>query len=155
MKLNLIKYATIAFSLAVFIISLNADAVTIDFNEIKTVPSLDYFLMGSTAFLGGGFFEQLIWLANPLCLIAMFLLLGNSKITLVFSSVAFVLAVSFSTWNKILGAESGAMAQIVSLERGYYLWILSIFILNVGAYIYFKAGGSEFKPKYKLPKAGF
>jgi hypothetical protein len=138
MKLKAIKILTIIISLAVFFISLTKNAVTINYIEIKTVPSLDYFLMGSTAFLGGGMSEQIIWLANPLSLISIYLLAINKKSAIKLSLSALFLSVSFSSWKEILGAESGATAKIISLEMGYFLWVLSILILTIGTFIYFK-----------------
>lgn len=48
-----------------------------------------------------------------------------------------VLALMFSTWNEILGAESGSMGKIISLEVGYYLWLTSIGVLTIGTNYYF------------------
>ena len=138
MKLKAIKILTIIISLTVFFISLTKNAVVINYIEIKTVPSLDYFLMGSIAFLGGGMLEQIIWFANPLSLVSIYLLAVNKKSAIKFSLSALFLAVSFSTWKEILGAESGVTAKITSLEMGYFLWVLSILILTIGIFIYFK-----------------
>lgn len=150
MKLNIIKYFTVVLSLTVFVISLTKNAVTIDYQKITTVPSFDYFFMGSTALLGGGLLEEIIWLANPLCMVSIFLLVYNNKTAKVLSFIALALAVSFSTWKEILGAESGAMARIVALESGYYLWILSIVILTSGTYIYFKIAGPDLVKQNKF-----
>ncbi|HNP32992.1 MAG TPA: hypothetical protein PKN96_06840 [Flavobacterium sp.] len=156
MKLNIIKYFTIASSLTVLVISLTKNAVTIDYQGVKHVPSLNYFLMGGTAFLGGGLFEEIIWLANPLCLVAIFLLIYNNKSAKLFSIIALVLAASFSTWKELLGAESGAMAEIIAFESGYFLWVLSIVILTTGTFLYFKIGGAELanqnKFQFKKPR---
>lgn len=138
MKLKAIKILIIIISLTVFFISLTKNAVTINCIEIETVPSLDYFLMGSTAFLGGGMLEQIIWFANPLSLISIYLLAINKKSAIKLSLSALFLAVSFSSWKEILGAESGSTAKIISLEMGYFLWVLSILILTIGIFIYFK-----------------
>ncbi|MDN3676622.1 hypothetical protein QWY90_04780 [Flavobacterium paronense] len=143
MNFKAIKILTIILSLLIFFISLNKNAVTIDYQGIKTVPSLDYFFMGSIAFLGGGLLEEIIWLANPLSLISIFLLLMNKRSSYKLSLSALILAVSFSSWNELLGAESGASAKIISLELGYYLWVLSILILTIGTYIYFKLQKDE------------
>lgn len=154
MNLKLIKVFTIIVSLSVFAFSLTKDAITIDYQGIKTVASYEYFLMGSTALLGGAILEQIIWLANPLCLFAIFLLIKNNKLAQYFSLTALLLAASFSTWNQLLGAESGTMAQIKSLESGYYLWVLSIAILTAGNFLYFKIGGPEIDKKntYRIKK---
>jgi hypothetical protein len=137
MKSKTIKILIIVISLAAFVISLTKNAVTINYIEIKAVPSLDYFLMGSIAFLGGGMLEQIIWLANPLSLISIYFLAKEKKGAKNLSLLALFLAVSFSSWKEILGAESGTLAEIISLETGYFLWVLSILILTIGIFIYF------------------
>jgi hypothetical protein len=94
--------------------------------------------MGSTAFMGGGLFEQIIWLANALSLFAMVYLFKNNRRAILLRLTASFLAISFSFWREMLGAESGSMAKIVSLELGYYLWLSSILILTIGILIYYK-----------------
>jgi uncharacterized membrane protein len=133
-----IKTFTIILSLTTFIISLTQNAVTIDYLGIKSVPALDYFLMGSTAFLGGGLLEEIIWFANPLSLLAIALLAKNERSAISTSVIALILSLAFSTWKEILGAESGTMAKIISLDLGYYLWLLSIALLTIGTLMYFK-----------------
>lgn len=133
-----IKFITIGLSLLIFGISLSQNAIVIDYIEIKEVSSLEYFFMGSTAFIGGGLLEQIIWLANPLCFFAIKFLIKDDKRAALLSLIASALAISFYFWNEVLGAESGAMAKIVSFELGYYLWVLSILILTIGILINYK-----------------
>lgn len=97
-----------------------------------------YFLMGSVVIIGGGTLEWLIWLANPISLLAIILLIKDKKSSIKFSLLAFLIALSFTTWQKILKSESGAVGQIISLESGYYLWLSSIFLLLIGSIYYFK-----------------
>lgn len=79
MKLKIINTLTIIIILAFFFISLDKNALTVDYQGIKTISSLDYFFMGSTAFLGGGILEELLWLANALSLISIFLSMMDVK----------------------------------------------------------------------------
>ncbi|WP_158825786.1 hypothetical protein [Mucilaginibacter lacusdianchii] len=137
MNKNIVRRLTIITSLGVFLISLLFNAVIIDYQGVRYVSSIDYFFMGSTAFLGGGLFEQIIWFANPLSLITIFYLLKDKPSARITSSTAAFLALSFLTWKKVLGAESGSMAKIISRELGYYLWLLSIMILTFGTNYYF------------------
>ncbi|MRX68991.1 hypothetical protein SAMN06265349_104331 [Flavobacterium resistens] len=139
------KLLIIIFSILLFSVSLTQNAVTINYsNEIKVSSSIDYFLMGSTAFLGGGLLEQIIWMANPLSFFAIiYFIKDNSKKAVVLSFIASCLSVSFSFWKEILGAESGSMAQIVSLELGYYFWVSSILVLTIGIFIYYKESLKE------------
>ena len=155
MKSNTIRIITIALSLTVLVISLTQNAIKIDYQGTKLVGSLEYFLMGSTAFLGGGLFEEIIWMANPLSLVAIILLLKNNRNAIKFSLIALVLSLSFSTWHEILGAESGSMAEILSLESGYYLWVVSIAILTLGIFFYFNHEKSKQTEKEKPDGADF
>jgi hypothetical protein len=133
-----IKFITIGLSLLVLGISLSQNAIIVDYIEIKAASSLDYFFMGSIAFLGGGLFEQIIWLANPLCLLAIRFMIKDDKRAVLLSLIASALAISFYFWTEILSAESGAMAKIISFEVGYYLWVSSIVILTIGILINYK-----------------
>ncbi|MFH7002880.1 hypothetical protein [Flavobacterium bizetiae] len=134
-----IKFTTIGLSLLVFAISLTQNALVVNYNnEIKTASSLEYLFIGSIAFMGGGLLEEIIWLASPLCLLAIVLMIKDDKRAVLVSLIASALAISFSFWNEILGAESGTMAKIVSFELGYYLWLSSILILTIGILIHYK-----------------
>lgn len=134
-----IKFTTIGLSLLVFAISLTQNALVVNYNnEIKTSSSLEYLFIGSVAFMGGGLLEEIVWLANPLCLVAIIFLIKNDEKAVLLSLIASCLAISFLFWNEILGAESGTMAKIVSFELGYYLWLASILILTIGILIHYK-----------------
>ena len=134
-----IKFTTIGLSLLIFAISLTQNALVVNYNnEIKTSSSLEYLFIGSIAFMGGGLLEEIVWLANPLCLVALIFLIKNDEKAVLLSLIASCLAISFSFWNEILGAESGTMAKIVSFELGYYLWLASILILTIGILIHYK-----------------
>lgn len=139
MKSREIKFTTIGLSLLVFAISLTQNALVVNYNdEIKTASSLEYLFIGSIAFMGGGLLEEIIWLASPLCLLAIVFMMKDDKRAVLVSLIASALAISFSFWNEILGAESGTMAKIVSFELGYYLWLASILILTIGILIHYK-----------------
>ena len=134
-----IKFTTIGLSLLVFAISLTQNALVVNYNnEINAASSLEYFFIGSIAFMGGGLLEEIVWLANPLSLVAIIFLIKNNEKAVLLSLIASGLAVSFSFWNEILGAESGTMAKIVSFELGYYLWLASILILTIRILIHYK-----------------
>lgn len=136
------KILTIVLSLSLFIISLTQNAVItshekLDGIEIQASSSLSFFMAGGIAFIGGGIFEELIWLANPLSLLSIILLLKNNKKSKTTCLIALTIAISFAFWDEILANEGGGMAKIRSLESGYYLWVLSILVLNIGIHSYF------------------
>ncbi|WP_264566017.1 hypothetical protein [Flavobacterium sp. N3904] len=137
MESERIKSITINISLLLFFISLTQNAIKIDYHGECSISSLSYLLTGSTAFAGGGLLEEIIWLANPLCLYAIIMLQRNDRKAIIFSCIASVLAISFSFWTEILGSESGSLAKILSLELGYFLWLLSIITLTIGTFLFF------------------
>jgi hypothetical protein len=147
MKIQNIKVLTIILSLTIFIISLTQNAIVtsrknytgnVNYTvEVNTTSSLALFFSGSIAFLGGGAAEEIIWLANPLSLISIIMLIKNNKKSRLTSSIALILAFTFIFWKEILANEGGGVAKIISLELGYYLWVLSIIVLNIGLNLYF------------------
>jgi len=132
----------------VLIASLTLDAIVINRNnDLESVPGSLYFFIGSIAIFGGGLFEWIIWLANPLSLYSIIYLTKDNRKALKTAPTALVIAISFRFWKEILGSESGAMAQIISFKYGYYLWILSIVILNCGIIFYFH----KYRNKIPMP----
>jgi len=138
MESERIKSITINVSLLLFFISLTQNAVKIYYHgEFQDSSSISYLLTGSIAFFGGGLLEEIIWLANPLCLYAIIMLQRKDRKAIVLSCIALLLAISFSFWTEILGSESGSLATILSLELGYFLWLLSIITLTIGTFLFF------------------
>ncbi|GAA3753433.1 hypothetical protein GCM10022422_44130 [Flavobacterium ginsengisoli] len=139
-----IKFLTIAISLLLLFVSLTQDAIVVNYSgEVRNDSALGYFLIGAIAFLGGGLFEEIIWLANPLCLLAIIYFLKNNEKAVLLSLIASGLAISFAFWSEILGAESGALAKIVSFGLGYYLWASSILVLTTGILLNYKMSLKE------------
>lgn len=143
MKNKKIRIYIVTLSLIILIISLTQSAITInryysDTIELEPQPSLGFFLGGSIGILGGAAFEEFIWLANPLCIISIMMFLDDKKKSITFSLIALAIAVSFSFWDNILANEGGGTTEIVSFDAGYYLWVLSIAILNIGIFLYYK-----------------
>lgn len=139
-----IKFLTIAISLLLLFVSLTQDAIVVNYSgEVRNDSALGYFLIGAIAFLGGGLFEEIIWLANPLCLLAIIYFLKNNEKAVLLSLIASGLAISFAFWSEILGAESGGMAKIVSFGLGYYLWASSILVLTTGILLNYKMSLKE------------
>ncbi|HRI00561.1 MAG TPA: hypothetical protein PK006_05875 [Saprospiraceae bacterium] len=75
----------------------------------------------------------LIWLANPLFIFSYFIFLSTkkSKLALAFSSVASILALSFTQIESIIKNEGGYNGQITEYLLGYWLWVGSILLLLV------------------------
>jgi len=53
-------------------------------------------------------------------------------------SASLFLSICFSFWNEILQSGSGRNDAIAHLDKGYYLWLLSIIVLAIGTFLYFK-----------------
>ncbi len=140
-KPNFIKIVLVLIVLSIFGVSLAYDAIVVQkLKEIIVQPSVNFFLIGSTAILGGGVLEWIIWLANPVCLISIVMFLYNDKQlkkALQLNFIALILSSSFYFWKEILISESGATGKIISFEKGYYLWVASIFILLIFQLIYY------------------
>jgi hypothetical protein len=132
-----IKTIIITGCLLLFAISLTQDAIVTNYEELKGQSSLLYFLIGGTAILGGSLFEFIIWVANPVILVTIYLLSKNDRLAVPTAFVSSILAISFRFWKEILRSESGATTDIISFEPGYYLWALSIIFLNAGVIYYF------------------
>jgi hypothetical protein len=126
------------FSGLVFLSSLTQIAIASNDLEDRTLSGLAVLLMGGTVVLGGGLLEWLIWLANPLYFVSIYLLIkGNSKAKAT-SIIATFVALSFSTWDNILVSTSGRTGKIDTLGTGYWLWVSSLVIFTVGALYIFR-----------------
>ena len=75
----------------------------------------------------------LIWMANPLLIsgLLFFLFSKKSKLALILSSIASVLAISFTQIDEIIKDEAGNVGEITEYLLGYWLWITAIFLLTI------------------------
>lgn len=97
-------------------------------------PSIGSF--GLIAFLLGWLnidFIGLIWLANPLFLVSLFVFVFSKKVklALILSLLAFILSVSFTQIGEIIKDEAGHIGQITDYLLGYWIWVISQFILLI------------------------
>lgn len=125
---------TVGLSLVFLIISLTQPAFYIDRKEDPNAysDSLTLFLLGWMSFLGGAFIPFILWLANPLYFIAVFLTMKNKPSGLYTSIAATTLAFIFSQLDTIMTSESGSSSTITSRGLGFKLWFTSFIILTVG-----------------------
>jgi len=133
-----LKNKLILISLLIFILSLFFNAFKVkDMGQIKDYSSLEVFLIGPISFLGGGIFEFFIWTANIWLLISLFCVFRRHYfISIISGLIAFLISGTFIFYKEILVSESGRMADIYSLEIGYYLWLTSIvFIIFSSIYL--------------------
>jgi hypothetical protein len=140
-KLKVKRITTV--SIILFIVSLTLTAINYeDYDKLKSYSSISIFLLGGISILGGGLFEWLIWLANPIYFIALLLLLKRKRLSIIFSILATLIACSFATWHELLVSESGRMAKIESLGMGYVFWLLSFMILTYASFYNYKSNKS-------------
>jgi hypothetical protein len=109
-------------------------SLTMECYLVEGVASVGSF--GLIAFLLGWLnFNQiwLIWLANPLFILSLTLFLSSKKqkLALVLSSIASILALSFTQVDKIIKNEGGYNGQITEYLLGYWLWATAIILLSI------------------------
>lgn len=123
-----IQYILLLASVALFAASMSQPAFRIGEGDWGD-RGVFLVVFGGMAFLGGGFAEGLVWLANPLYLAAVFLMLFGKSWAIVCSISALILAFWFMTWQSILTSESGKTTEILGLSLGYYLWLAAIAVM--------------------------
>ncbi|WP_312765388.1 hypothetical protein [Epilithonimonas sp.] len=133
-KTKNIKTVLILLSIIVFIVSLFQPAFFIDRIDSDAYSnSLFLFALGWMSFLGGGFIPFIIWLANPIFLISIFLINKSLKAGILMSLISILLAIIFANLNSILISESGSTSKITELGLGFYLWLSSFVILFISS----------------------
>ena len=135
-NLTLMQRGTILLSLLLFILSLFQPAFYIDRADYDAwANSAGLLLLGWMSVLGGSLVASVIWLANPLYIIAIFLSARGRLKGLYFSILASIIAFSFSRLDEILTSESGSYSKITALKAGYKLWLGSMLVLTIGTVI--------------------
>lgn len=126
------KYKFQILIIFIFIISLFFNAITVsDYNMNIKYNGVELFLSGFFAFFGGGIFETIIWSANPLFLNSIIFSKKYPQIAILFSTLSFGLSLSFLFWKEILVSESGRTGKIIEFNFGYWIWVMSILLLNL------------------------
>ena len=151
---KLLRLTIVLIPLLVFSTALFFDGFSYQYIQIETIDSYMLLLMGGLAFIGGGLFETMVWLANPIALFAVIRSLKENRIRpkidpvlnkpvpkLKFksgwlSALAAGIALSFSLWNEVLAAESGSTGRILALHTGYWLWASSFGLSAIGINYY-------------------
>jgi hypothetical protein len=80
-------------------------------------------------FLGGTY---LAWFANPFFVIAILTNKKFTKLSLVLSLIAFIIALTFLRGGKVLLNEAGHEGYITKFQIGYWFWLASMFLLIIG-----------------------
>lgn len=74
----------------------------------------------------------MVWLANPTLLAAWIFIKKNQRISFILSVISLLIMLSFLLFDEIIVNESGASSKITAYGLGYWLWVLSAFIMVVG-----------------------
>ncbi|WP_288459216.1 hypothetical protein [uncultured Chryseobacterium sp.] len=127
-----IKNKSALLSIIIFLISLFFTAFQVkDLGEIKSYSSGELLIVGPLIFLGGGIMEFLVWTANVWFLLSVFYSFRKKYLlSLVFGFISSSCSVSFIFWHNVLASENGRTAEIISLEKGYFLWFFSILCIT-------------------------
>lgn len=109
-------------------VSLFFDAFTIrDMGKVINYPSFEVFLVGPISFLGGAGREFLTWTANIWFLVSIVCVFRKYYLISIISGlIAFLIAGSFTFCEEVLAAENGRTAEIINLNAGYFIWLISI-----------------------------
>ena len=74
----------------------------------------------------------MVWLANPTLVAAWVFIKKNQRTSFILSVISLVIMLSFLLFDEIIVNESGASSKITAYGLGYWLWVLSAFIMVVG-----------------------
>ena len=90
-------------------------------------------------------FPAFPWLANPLLFLSWFLFNKEPKKSLVLNVIVFVLMLSFLFVNEIIVNDGSTYSIVNFYGLGYWLWVLSSFIMLIGNFIHWK--NNIYKPQ--------
>ena len=129
----------ILISLLLYAASLTLPAFSFDkHGEVATVPGFIVVFSGAMAFAGGALAEWLIWLANPLFLLAIIMFSNQRPKSLRFALAAALLAWSFLLMKEVMVSEGGVWGVIYNRHAGYWLWVGSLsFFACAGTYYFY------------------
>ena len=123
-----IKWAVLATSIAAYVASLRLPALI--FQQHESLYGIEVLLWG----WWGVLVLEFAWFANPAYLLAIAGCMGESpKLTKLASTVGLMLGLT-SFHAKEWWFDEGSGTLIIGLGPGFYVWMLSLCILLVGAF---------------------
>lgn len=90
------------------------------------------FFFGWLSFFTGEYVLVLLWLANPLYILSIFLTIKGKPIALFFAFIAIILAFAFMEVDYMVVSESGHRSKVTALGYGYFIWFAAILTLTGG-----------------------
>ena len=133
-KTDNVFIVVVLISIVLFVASLTQIAFTTQKTDDPEYSSLFVFGLGWAGFLAGNTLAVVLWLANPLYLLAIILgFRGKHMVAFASSFTSFIMAVAFPFIEGIATSESGAgpFYPITRLNAGYWLWMSSIIVLAI------------------------
>lgn len=91
-------------------------------------------LFGWLGILVGGKGIYLVWFANPLFIIGLIMNKKSPTSALILSIIACILSLAFLLGGEVLINEAGHVAQISTLQIGYWLWLTSMVLLVAASF---------------------
>ncbi len=77
----------------------------------------------------------LAWFANPFFITSIFTNKRTPTLSLIFSIIGLIIALTFLKGGEVLLNEAGHTGYITKLEVGYWLWISSIILMIIASLI--------------------
>jgi len=138
-RLSAVVKFCVVLSLISFLVSLTQPAFFIDRPEDPNAWSNSLFLLllGWMSALGGAGDAFYIWLANPLYITAIILVLRKRKSGIYYSFISTILAFIFLLLPRITTSESGSTSAITGRGLGFWLWFSAFIILSAGLTVEF------------------
>lgn len=124
---KVLSKVTVTLSIGIYIVALTQKCYCTIASCGDSIMALIFGAIG--AVFGGA---ALTWVANPLLLASWFLMKKNLKLSLFFSLTSLLISISFLFFKKVISDEAGNFSQIISYELGYWLWVLSSFVMFLG-----------------------
>ena len=121
-----LKRITVLLSIGLFVVALTQKCYC---TGNSCGDSMAVFISGIIGIYAGG--AVLCWLANPFLFFS-WLFIGKNKTSLALSSIAFLIAISFLLFNKIITTEAGHYGEITEYRLGYWLWVCSSLVMVIG-----------------------
>ncbi len=88
----------------------------------------------------------MVWLANPILFFSWIKFKKKPKISLVSSVISLLLMLSFLLFDEVVNNEAGVPEKITDIKLGYWLWVLSAFIMVIGnAFLFYNKNKEETK----------
>jgi hypothetical protein len=96
-----------------------------DNSGLREISSIEALLSGWLGALTLDF-ASFSWFANPLIVLAIIFFDEQPRMALLLSIIAVFTALSFLLANEIVANEGGGTRTILTVDTGYYLWLLSL-----------------------------